>query len=104
MDEPVTEGQSHGHIAQLALSTSDQYQMYAYLRLEQCPRGFFMVPFWDARAEAKSVAVRSELRFRRSPLDGDADCSVHVIALNLMHSPKLVMDQATTLLQGWYRV
>ncbi len=88
-------------IIDLALRTGDQYQVYAYLRLEQCPEAFFMVPFWET--EGPHTAVREGLQFRRSPVDGDGSHRVHVLGLNLMRSPAEVLTKAADQLVAWYQ-
>ena len=98
-EEPML-GESVERIQALAIQTSDQYQMFSYLRLERCPLGFFMIPFWDASRE--KVARCDELRFRRSPLDGEAPHTVRVVALNLMQPPAEVLAEAAAVVRGWF--
>ena len=67
------------------LRTGDQYQMYAYLRLQSAAPKAFIVPFWEEGGPA--VAQSEQMQFRRSPLDDDAPHALRVLGLNLMVEP-----------------
>jgi 5-methylcytosine-specific restriction endonuclease McrBC regulatory subunit McrC len=89
-----------GDIEELTLRTGDQYQMYAYMRLEHCAQAFFMVPFWQEGGPA--VSVSEPLQFRRSPLDGEAPHALRVLGLNLMVEPTRILAEGSAELARWY--
>ena len=72
--------------------------MYAYLRLERCAQGFFIVPFWEE--DGPAVAQSEQMQFRRSPLDEDAPHALRVLGLNLMVEPTRLLAEGRKVLAG----
>ena len=87
-------------ITKLSLRTGDQYQMYTYMRLEDCGAGFIILPFWHD--DAPAVSVSTPYLFRRSPLDGDTKHGLRILGLNLMAEPVDILREGCAVLSKWY--
>jgi len=90
-----------------AFKAADLYQLYAYMRMTNAPKGFFVIPYWDksddepARLFPKDDSNEGEksFQFRVSPLENEGAHEVFVLALNLMKDPIKVQEKGAELLK-----
>lgn len=87
----------------LAVGNADLYQLFTYLRAACCPRGFFVVPFWDDRPGAPVVELSRDLAFLVPPLD-DGRVEVVALGLNGFAPVAAVLREGAVALAEWLEI
>jgi 5-methylcytosine-specific restriction endonuclease McrBC regulatory subunit McrC len=96
-------------VYETAFKAADLYQLYAYMRMTNAPKGFFVIPYWDEADDEPAARLFPEndsnegeksFQFRVSPLEKEGAHEVFVLALNLMKDPIRVQEKGAELLKS----
>ena len=79
----------------IRLARADLYQMYAYMRLAEAKRGFFVAPCWEEKHDAAHL---ERVTFAKPPVDG---AKLGVLFLNLAWPIRGVMTEGDKALRAF---